>query len=499
MNEAPLDPADFGAAFRAFIDAMTEAAEKPENPLHERILAHLGMVPSALPVVTEEYDDFEHPNLQLAIDEYIAQPARQAELVGLGGVTKQYQGFGLSEMLSSGDLPRYGRLSEGPVDYVNFHLAGDTVLPCVDFGLYLLRDGKTAFVVFLAGPSEHGPNQKLRIEVASSRPEHAQAFISELTAAMNRLNVYRGHVISLSPGQFGPGRRTIIAFHDLPTVTREDVILPEGILDRIERQTIIVSERADVLLAAGRSLKRGLLLYGPPGVGKTLTVQYLTGRMRGRTVLLTTGLGLGLLRPVTQMARALAPTMVVLEDVDLIAEGRGMPYGHSSPLLFELLNEMDGLQEDNDIIFVLTTNRPEALEPALAARPGRVDLAVELPLPDGPSRRRLLERYARGLQLENVDLDAIAERIGGATPAYIKELLRKAAVIAAASDSGTLITEEHIETALSELDEGGRLARRLLGFRAADEPDEGTAIPPFGQRAMPSGFPAAHVSRGEEG
>src|SRR5919202_6202127 len=118
--------------------------------------------------------------------------------------------------------------------------------------------------------------------------------------------------------------------------------------------------------------------------------------MSGRTVILTAGLGMGLLQPAVQLARMLAPSMVVLEDVDLIAEVRGMPYGHTGPLLFELLNEMDGLAEDADVIFVLTTNRPEILESALAARPGRIDLAVELPLPDAADRRQLLALYGRG-------------------------------------------------------------------------------------------------------
>src|SRR5207302_982107 len=84
-------------------------------------------------------------------------------------------------------------------------------------------------------------------------------------------------------------------------------------------------------------------------------------------------LGMELLQPAVQLARMLAPSMVVLEDVDLIAEERGMPFGHTGPLLFELLNEMDGLRDDSDVIFVLTTNRPDILEPALAARPGRVE------------------------------------------------------------------------------------------------------------------------------
>ncbi|MGH2997442.1 MAG: hypothetical protein ACRDM9_14090, partial [Gaiellaceae bacterium] len=77
------------------------------------------------------------------------------------------------------------------------------------------------------------------------------------------------------------------------------------------------------------------------------------------------------------------------------------------------------------------TNRPDLLEPALAARPGRIDQAIEVPLPDAEGRRRLLERYARGLDLGDVDVERVVERTKGASGAFIRELLRKAAVFAA--------------------------------------------------------------------
>jgi ATP-dependent 26S proteasome regulatory subunit len=91
------------------------------------------------------------------------------------------------------------------------------------------------------------------------------------------------------------------------------------------------------------------------------------------------------------LARLLQPAMVVIEDVDLIARDRedmGGPCEES--LLNKLLNEMDGLKEDADILFILTTNRPEQLEGALAGRPGRIDQAIEVPLPDDVGREKLI-------------------------------------------------------------------------------------------------------------
>ncbi len=108
-------------------------------------------------------------------------------------------------------------------------------------------------------------------------------------------------------------------------------------LERIERRTKTFSEHAEALRASGRHLKRGLLLHGPPGTGKTLTVMYLSSLMPERTVLLLTGNALGAVATACAMARELAPAMLVLEDVNLVAENRAL--GRPTTVLFELLNQ----------------------------------------------------------------------------------------------------------------------------------------------------------------
>jgi ATPase family associated with various cellular activities (AAA) len=487
MPDQELTPAEFGRTFKAFMDAMVVAAVPRRSPLQERIAAHLGADASRLPVVTEELDDFEHPNLQVALDAYAGKPRRSVELVGLGLENRRFMGFGLSDLLT-------GRmaLGEGSVDYVNFRLEDEQPLSCVQLGMYFVRDGEARLVVLVAGPVFGGPRQRLRVEVAATSPDHAQAFVEEVRRDMLRLNVYRGHVISLSAGQMGMGPQSLVAFHTLPAVGRADVVLSDGLLERIERHTVGFAEHAEELRAAGRSLKRGLLLHGAPGVGKTLTVMYLVGRMPGRTVLLTTGLGMGLLRSVAQLARTLAPAMVVLEDVDLIAMDRVQMPGRAGPLLFELLNEMDGLRDDCDVIFVLTTNRPELLESALAARPGRIDLVVELPFPDAEGRRRLIELYGRGLDLYAVDLARLVERTRGASPAYIKELLRKAAVLAVTDGAGVALRDEHVERAAGEMSLGGQLGLQIMGFPRGTEATAGAGAPALPGPGYPTFFRLEH-------
>ncbi|HSF26552.1 MAG TPA: AAA family ATPase, partial [Actinomycetes bacterium] len=149
-----------------------------------------------------------------------------------------------------------------------------------------------------------------------------------------------------------------------------------------------------------------------------------------------------------------------------IAEERGMRGGHH-PLLFQLLNEMDGLAEDADVVFVLTTNRADLLEPALAARPGRVDQAVELGLPDAAARRALLDLYRGQLQVDPTDLDRAAAATDGVTASFLKELLRRAALVAAEDAPGAipvLLKGTHLDDALRELqDSRNAMTRALLG------------------------------------
>ena len=168
------------------------------------------------------------------------------------------------------------------------------------------------------------------------------------------------------------------------------------------------------------------------------------------------------------MARLLQPATVIFEDVDLVAEERTRQSSGTNALLFELLNQMDGLTDDADILFLLTTNRPEILEPALAARPGRIDQAIEIQPPDYDCRRRLFELYSEGLTTRLDEQDRVIEQTEGVSAAFIRELMRKAALFAADEDDDMLVEDRHVSAALRELVvEGGEITKRLLGAGSA--------------------------------
>jgi ATP-dependent 26S proteasome regulatory subunit len=132
---------------------------------------------------------------------------------------------------------------------------------------------------------------------------------------------------------------------------------------------------------------------------------------------------------------------------------------------------MDGLAQDADVVFLLTTNRADLLEPALAARPGRVDQAVLLELPDAEGRRRLFDLYRGALSVDESRLTSVLDRTEGVTASFLKELLRRAALIAVADSDAPVsstdplaVSADHLDAALDELlDTRNAMTRVLLG------------------------------------
>ena len=324
------------------------------------------------------------------------------------------------------------------------------------------------------------------MEVACADRGRARQVLEEIRRLAIERNVFRGHVISFGGEVFGPRRQELLSFLERPELGREQVILPLDLLERIERQVVGVARHVSWLRASGQHLKRGVLLHGPPGTGKTHTIRYLLGQMPAVTVVVLTGAALNRIAAACSVARALQPSVVVVEDVDLIAEQRD-GRGGQHPLLFQLLNEMDGLGEDADVTFLLTTNRADLLEPALTQRPGRVDHAAELPLPDADARRRLILLYQHDLLLDLSSPAAVIARTEGVTASFLKELLRRAAMYAAEDVAGQgpgakadcgdaagrplTVTDAHMNAALDELlDSRNQLTRTLLGGRAAQGP-----------------------------
>jgi cell division protease FtsH len=461
-----MSEAEFRSQLGKLVRQLVQEKEERGEPVTAALLEHLGEGAKDLPILVEEFQGWDLPNLQLGLEAAFSRSGWEHEVVGLTG--EHYHGLGLGDLLSGSDwIP-----SLGSPTYVNAPVGPTLTMPCLAYGLVLAGSPEGPLALFVHRRERGFGGMQLAVEGVAPREGAVGRLFADLRALMDEHDVYRGQVLTVKMDPHGGGD---IVFLERPELSSDELVLPDGALERLELHVLGPTRHRETLLAARRHLSRGVLLWGPPGTGKTHTVRYLVSVARDATVVLLSGGTLGMVGAFSGLARRLAPSLVVLEDVDLVAQERTFgPWG-SSPVLFELMNEMDGIADDADVAFVLTTNRPDALEPALAARPGRIDLAVELPLPDDEARRRLLELYARGLELELANPDAVVARTSGVTASFVKELLRRAA-LEAAEAGRTRVRDEDLAAVLDELlADSSALTRVLLG---AEAPREGVAPSP---------------------
>ncbi|MEC3977923.1 ATP-binding protein [Amycolatopsis sp. H20-H5] len=430
------------------------------SELVDKVTDWLGVPLSQVVVVGRQWESWEHANLQRGVDAYLAERGTGPEWFGLVGGHRGNEE--LVSMLAS--ARRHGMYELGAVDFATAAIGPDEATEVVQLGLITTKapDG-TRVVIGVRGANPQFGQAMCRVEVLSVARETATVVRDRVEHLMSVHDVFRGQVLAFGTSE-NRGNE-LLTFLPRPKLADEDVVLPDGVLDAIERHTVSIASHGERLLAAGQHLKRGLLLHGPPGTGKTHTVRYLMGRLPGSTVIVLTGLAMRYITKAAELARRLQPSLVVLEDVDLIAQDRShTPMGN--PLLFTLLDAMDGVGHDADVTFLLTTNRAEELERALADRPGRVDLAIEIPKPDAEGRLKLLRLYGRGVDL-TADLGPVVEQSEGVTASFVKELLRRAALRSIVEDpdrTPVTVGDRELTAALSEMNEAhNALTRSLLG------------------------------------
>ncbi len=469
------------------LDAL--AGEPAGLSLADRLAEHLGEDCRALPVLSHQFPSYQLVDVQIAFEAWVgARAGRAIEVIGVTGDQRRFHP--LSELLSTRS---HAGVGVGPVEYVDMADSPDTNKSCVRFGVFLLDDDGKRSAGLLRGADPHGPMQSAMIEIVSADPENSRRLMAELRRLAVERSVLRGQVLGLGAGegnQYGQLR-----FMHRPHLDRDGLVLPEPVLAQIEGHVVGIAQHSERLKAAGQHLKRGVLLYGPPGTGKTHTVRYLLSQLTGMTAFVLSGHSLALIGQACAMARLLQPSIVILEDVDLIAGDRSFGRPGSNPLLFEVLNQIDGLGDDVNVTFLLTTNRVDILERALAERPGRVDAAVQIDPPDEDGRRRLLRLYGSILgvaALSDPELQDAVDGTDGRTATYLREVVRRAALLAADGQpegplkvDGTLLARAAREL----LEDRAALTRALLG--GVEEPD---AEPPFAGAPTAVPFPAGGIT-----
>ncbi|EMA30410.1 CDC48 family AAA ATPase [Haloarcula japonica] len=264
-------------------------------------------------------------------------------------------------------------------------------------------------------------------------------------------------------------------FVEVPDVTWDSVGGLEGTKERLRETIQWPLEYEDVFESMDLEAAKGVLMYGPPGTGKTLLAKAVANEAQSNFIsvkgpeLLNKFVGESEkgVREVFSKARENAPTVVFFDEIDSIAGERGggtTDSGVGERVVSQLLTELDGIEEMENVVVVATTNRPDLIDDALL-RPGRLDRHVHVPVPDEEARRAIFQVHTRSKPLaDGVDLDELASRTDGYVGADIEAVAREASMAATRefinsvdpeeigdSVSNVRVTMDHFEHALSEV------------------------------------------------
>ena len=270
---------------------------------------------------------------------------------------------------------------------------------------------------------------------------------------------------------FGKSKAKAIT-KDMPQTTFEDVAGSDEAVEELVEIKDFLSD-AERFQKVGAKIPKGVLLYGPPGTGKTLLARAVAGEagapfysISGSDfVEMFVGVGASRVRDLFEQAKANAPAIIFIDEIDAVGRhrGAGLGGGHDEreQTLNQMLVEMDGFDVTGGVILIAATNRPDILDPALL-RPGRFDRQIAVERPDLNGRHEILKVHAKGKPItDDIDLMAVARRTPGFTGADLANVLNEAALLTARSDK-TFIDDEALDEAIDRVIAGPQKRTRVM-------------------------------------
>lgn len=271
--------------------------------------------------------------------------------------------------------------------------------------------------------------------------------------------------------QFGKSKAKLIT-KDTPKTTFADVAGSDEAVEELHEIKEFLQEPAK-FQAVGAKIPKGVLLYGPPGTGKTLLARAVAGEagvpfysISGSDfVEMFVGVGASRVRDLFEQAKANAPAIVFVDEIDAVGRhrGAGLGGGHDEreQTLNQLLVEMDGFDVKGGVILIAATNRPDILDPALL-RPGRFDRQIAVDRPDMLGRLEILKVHQKGKPVApDVDLGAVARRTPGFTGADLANVLNEAALLTARGDK-KLVDNHSLDEAIDRVVAGPQKRTRIM-------------------------------------
>ena len=307
-------------------------------------------------------------------------------------------------------------------------------------------------------------------------------WVSMLATLIPMLLIVGLFVFLMQQGQGGGGKvmqfgksRAKLQTDSRKKVTFDDVAGVDEVKEELEEIVGFLKDPRK-FNAIGARIPKGVLLYGPPGCGKTLLARAVAGEagvpffsISGSDfVEMFVGVGASRVRDLFEQAKKHSPCIIFIDEIDAVGRqrGAGLGGGHDEreQTLNQLLVEMDGFAENEGIIVMAATNRPDILDPALL-RPGRFDREVTVDAPDVVGRRQILDVHAKNKPLDSdVDLDVIARRTPGFTGADLANVLNEAALLTARHNKRKINMEE-MEQAVERVIAGPEKKSKIIPER----------------------------------
>ncbi|BBU24288.1 cell division cycle protein 48-like protein [Mycobacterium xenopi] len=294
---------------------------------------------------------------------------------------------------------------------------------------------------------------RLQVYTAPADRAHGQAVIEAIMAdADGAKNLFRGKALTATEHN-----GLVLEVTDLPAVTRSNVIVPESVWSEIDLNVAAVTTHRELMTNLALGVRRGVLLAGPPGVGKTVISQVIARELLGAftVIIVDARAGQSTLAGVYKEAHTLGPTLIVLEDLDLIVGDRRK--SSDTRALSEFLAVMD-TDPSAPILTLASTNDVMALD-AASIRTARFDSIVEIGYPDRDAAAKILSTYLRGVPGgESVDVRAVAARFGSEiSGADIREIVRRTVLAGGAVTEAGLIATVQSRRFKPQLPQGNYL------------------------------------------
>ena len=453
-------------------EQLLEASDNAEEGDHE--------VPSYLSWRRQQRHRIQRKN-QTAIDEFLGPGGRTTAVGIMPRYYAELMTWALHRYLERETWKIAASLGYGgpePV-YIDVSTSYDKRENLLVCGQLLIERDEDRFIVTVdVNPRYRG---SVLVQGPVEKKDGVEAFVAGFTSIAREENLYRGKKIDFA------GR---VQFLNVKDKSWDDIILDRATKKEVRANTVDFLRRRSRWVGYGIPQKRGVLLSGEPGTGKTLICKALMAETDGITCITTDAYRLCADEYITdlyEMAQDLSPCIVFIEDIDLIGLNREEYHYQHGPALLSLLNVLDGVEEKHEIVTVATTNNWEALDRAISRRPSRFDRVIKLSLPSLEERRELVDLLCQKIPIDGRTQDYIACKAEHCTPAQLQEIIYGLAIESNDESSEAPspclgLSRDDIDRAISRID--GR-NRRRLGFDIENNHDENE---PYPTRSMEPGW-----------